>query len=106
MMNRRQMKTKLRRHTKTPTTKTEPSSHFDRIENLLRELKPMPQAAIDIQKRNEILRQNKLYNLDMERRRLTGAIMSLAPAQAQEMKRYLTSVENDILGLKTMRERA
>ena len=101
-MNRRQMKTKLRRH---PKTTTQPG-HFDRIESLLRELKPMPQAAMDIQKRNEILRQNKLYNLDMERRRLTGAISSLPPAQAQEMKRYLTSVEKDILGLKAMRERA
>ena len=63
----------------------------------------MPQAAVDIQKRNEILRQNKLYNLDMERRRLTGAISSFPPAQAQEMKRYLTSVENDMLGVKAMR---
>ena len=97
-MNRRQMKTKLRRHTQPKT-----SGHWDRIENLLRELKPMPQAAVDIQKRNETLRQNKIYNLDMERRRLQGAISSLGPTQAQEMKRYLTSVENDMLGLKAMR---
>ena len=101
-MNRRQLKTKLRRHHTKPTT-TPPSSHWDRVEALLRELKPMPQAAMDIQKRNEILRQNKIYNLDMERRRLQGAISSLPPTQAQEMKRYLTSVENDILGLKAMR---
>ena len=103
MMNRRLIKPKLKRTPKQTTTKTEPSSHWDRVEALLRELKPMPQAAMDIQKRNEILRQNKLYNLDMERRRLTGAISSLPPAQAQEMKRYLTSVENDMLGLKAMR---
>ena len=48
----------------------------------------------DVNKRNEILKMNKLYNLDMERRRMFSALQTLPHNQQANLRRYIGEVED------------
>ena len=65
--------------------------------HILRELQTDQNARLtDVHKRNEILKMNKLYNLDMERRRMYSAIQTLPHNQQANLRRYIGDLENQM----------
>ena len=52
-----------------------------------------------VHKRNEILRANKKYQLEIERRRAYSALQTLPQNQQANLRRYLSQVNADLLEL-------
>ena len=70
---------------------------FAKNQSMLRELAVDQNARLtDVAKRNEILKQNKLYNLDMERRRLFSALQTLPRNQHENLQKYITGLEDQM----------
>ena len=68
---------------------------FVKNHHILRELQTDQNARLtDVHKRNEILKMNKLYNLDMERRRMFSAIQTLPHNQQANLRRYIGELED------------
>ena len=83
-----------------PQRKVFTKTNFIQNQSLLRELPGDHDARlIDVHRRNEILKQNKLYNLDMERRRMFAALQSLPPnaqqnLQKENLQKYINRLED------------
>ena len=70
---------------------------FVENQSMLRELAVDQNARLtDVAKRNEILKQNKLYNLDLERRRLFSALQTLPRNQHENLQKYITGLEDQM----------
>ena len=68
---------------------------FVKNQHILRELQiDLNSRLTDVNKRNEILKMNKLYNLDMERRRMFSAIQTLPHNQQANLRKYIGEVED------------
>ena len=79
--------------------------HFtqDRISKHVKVLRELPQdietRTANVHKRNEILRANKKYQLEIERRRAYSALQTLPQNQQANLRRYLSQVNADLLEL-------
>ena len=68
---------------------------FVKNHHILRELQVDQNTRLtDVNKRNEILKMNKLYNLDMERRRMFSALQTLPQNQQANLRQYIGEVED------------
>ena len=75
----------------------------DRISKHVKVLRELPQdietRTANVHKRNEILRANKKYQLEIERRRAYSALQTLPQNQQANLRRYLSQVNADLLEL-------
>ena len=75
----------------------------DRISKHVKVLRELPQdietRTANVHKRNEILRANKRYQLEIERRRAYSAMQTLPQNQQANLRRYLSQVNADLLEL-------
>ena len=75
----------------------------DRITKHVKVLRELPQdietRTANVHKRNEILRANKKYQLEVERRRAYSALQTLPQNQQANLRRYLSQVNADLLEL-------
>ena len=79
---------------KKPVPRKFTKEQFVKNQYILRELQTDQNARLtDVHKRNEILKQNKLYNLDMERRRMYSALQTLPHNQQANLRQYIGDVE-------------
>ena len=66
-------------------------------------LRELPQdvetRTANVHKRNEILKANKKYHLEIERRRAYSALQNLPQNQQANLRRYLVQVNADLLDL-------
>ena len=79
--------------------------HFtgDRIAKHVKVIRELPQdvetRTANVHKRNEILKANKRYQLEIERRRAYSALQNLPQNQQANLRRYLVQVNADLLDL-------
>ena len=67
---------------------------------VLRELPAdVESRTADVHKRNELLKANKRYQLEIERKRGESALQRLPVNQQANLKRYMTSIQKDLLQL-------
>ena len=75
----------------------------DQITKHVKVLRELPQdietRTANVHKRNEILRANKRYQLEIERRRAFSALQTLPQNQQANLRRYLSHVNADLLEL-------
>ena len=75
----------------------------DRITKHVKVLRELPQdietRTANVHKRTEILRANKKYQLEIERRRAYSALQTLPQNQQANLRRYLSQVNADLLEL-------
>ena len=80
---------------KKPIARKYAKEKFVKKQHILRELQLDQNSRLtDVNKRNEILKMNKLYNLDMERRRMFSALQTLPQRQQANLKQYIGEVED------------
>ena len=82
---------------KKPVPRKFTKEQFVKNQYILRELQTDQNARLtDVHKRNEILKQNKLYNLDLERNRMHSALQTLPHNQQANLRRYIGNLENQM----------
>ena len=80
-----------------PKKRAYAKEEFVKNQSMLRELAVDQNSRLtDVARRNEILKQNKLYNLDMERRRMFSALQTLPRNQHENLQKYITGIEEQM----------